>query len=233
MGAERPRKEQGYKSQGPAQIYSELAEWLIAPPWKGDYPKGYVSSNLTLTAICKFKYKMKKELLIGCGSQRDKRLALDNDHNWSNLTTLDINDHHNPDVVWDLCQFPLPFEDNTFDEIHAYEVLEHTGQQGDYKFFFAQFTEFWRILKPNGYMFATCPAWNSIWAWGDPSHTRVLQNVQLNFLSQKEYTNQIGVTPMSDFRYLYKADFEKIYDNTTESTFAFVIQAVKPSRISI
>jgi len=176
---------------------------------------------------------MKRELLIGCGSQRDKRLALDNDHNWSNLTTLDINATHKPDVIWDLCQFPLPFEDNTFDEIHAYEVLEHTGQQGDYKFFFAQFTEFWRILKPNGYLFATCPAWNSIWAWGDPSHTRVLQHVQLNFLSQKEYTSQIGKTRMTDFRDIYTADFEKVYDNTTEEAFAFVIQAVKPSRISI
>ena len=31
-------------------IHSELAEWLIAPPWKGDYPKGYESSNLSLTA---------------------------------------------------------------------------------------------------------------------------------------------------------------------------------------
>ena len=29
---------------------SELAEWLIAPPWKGDDPNGSVSSNLTLAA---------------------------------------------------------------------------------------------------------------------------------------------------------------------------------------
>lgn len=176
---------------------------------------------------------MKKELLIGCGSSHEKRFAIDNNSEWNNLVTLDINPDHKPDVVWDLCQFPYPFEDNTFDEIHAYEVLEHTGAQGDYKFFFAQFTELYRILKPGGYLFATCPAWNSIWAWGDPSHTRVLQHVHLNFLNQQEYTNQIGKTPMSDFRYLYKADFDKIYDQTNDVSFKFVIQAVKPSRISI
>ena len=31
-------------------LYSELAEWPIAPPWKGDDSKGSESSNLSLTA---------------------------------------------------------------------------------------------------------------------------------------------------------------------------------------
>ena len=106
-----------------------------------------------------------KELLIGCGSNIDKRLALENHFGWGNLVTLDINPDHNPDVVWDLEKLPLPFEDNEFDEIHAYEVLEHTGSQGDYKFFFAQFHEFWRILKKDGVLFVTCPLWNGKWAW--------------------------------------------------------------------
>ena len=83
---------------------------------------------------------MKRELLIGCGSSHRKNLTFDGTYEWSNLTTLDYNSDHNPDIVHDLCKFPLPFEDNVFDEIHAYEVLEHTGQQGDYKFFFEQFS---------------------------------------------------------------------------------------------
>lgn len=91
---------------------------------------------------------MKRELLIGCGSDLRKKLTADGTKEWTCLVTLDYCERHNPDVVWDLNNIPLPFDDNTFDEIHAYEVLEHTGTQGDYKFFFKQFEEFWRLLKP-------------------------------------------------------------------------------------
>lgn len=168
-----------------------------------------------------------RQLLIGCGSLKNKRLSLDGSKEWENLTTLDYNPDHRPDVVWNLMDFPLPFEDNTFDEIHAYEVLEHTGSQGDYKFFFAQFSEFWRVLKPNGHMLATCPSRHSAWAWGDPSHTRVLQQEHLIFLSQKEYAKQIGQTSMSDFRSIYKADFEALWVKEDADALMFIIKAIK------
>lgn len=170
---------------------------------------------------------MKKELLIGCGSDHKKRLTADKTREWDNLTTLDYNSDHNPNVVWDLMELPLPFNDQEFDEIHAYEVLEHLGQQGDYKLFFAQFSEFWRLLKPNGHFFATCPSRNSVWAYGDPSHTRVMQLEQLVFLSQAEYERQVGKTPMSDFRNIYKADFETVFQEDDGETIRFVLKAIK------
>lgn len=177
---------------------------------------------------------MRKELLIGCGSRMDKLFDMHGvEPGWHDLTRLDINSDHNPDVVWDLTKLPLPFEDNTFDEIHAYEVLEHTGSQGDYKFFFAQFDEFYRILKPDGFIIATVPVWNSIWAFGDPSHTRTIQAESLIFLDQSIYTERVGISPMSDFRYIYKSDFKLLDHKTADMTFAFVLQAIKPSRISI
>lgn len=172
---------------------------------------------------------MKKELLIGCGSARDKRLKCDDSNGWSNLTTLDYNSDHNPDVVWDLMHpYVLPEEwVNEFDEIHAYEVLEHLGQQGDYRLFFRQFSAFWRALKPNGHLLATVPSRHSIWAWGDPSHTRIIQPENLVFLSQKAYADQVGKTPMSDFRSIYKADFEVVYVHDDKETVVFVIKAIK------
>lgn len=155
---------------------------------------------------------MTSELLIGCGNSRDKRMSR---HTgplvWSNLTTLDFSPDAKPDVVHDLEVLPYPFEDNSFDEIHAYEVLEHTGQQGDWKFFFAQFGEFYRILKPNGCMFITIPTWNSMWAWGDPSHKRVLSLASFTFLVQEEYTKQVGNTSMSDYRETWKGDFRPVF----------------------
>lgn len=171
-----------------------------------------------------------KELLIGCGKTRDKRLWMKDNDKFKNLITLDIDPKCNPDVVWDLRDFPLPFGDNEFDEIHAYEVLEHTGQQGDYKLFFNQFSEFWRVLKPNGIFVATVPMWNSEAAWSDPSHTRVITPLSLVFLDQKEYEKQVGKTPMTDFRNIYFADFEKIHNENRTGTFIFGLRAIKPSR---
>lgn len=172
-----------------------------------------------------------RELLIGCGSRWIKQVTLTGRQEWNDLTTLDYNADHNPNVVWDLNQLPLPFEDDSFNEIHAYEVLEHTGRQGDYKFFFAQFSEFWRILRPNGIVVGTCPAPSSPWAWGDPSHTRIIQKENFVFLDQDQYTRQVGKTPMSDFRNIYKADFSLIYLKEDVQTI-FGLRAVKPSRIA-
>jgi hypothetical protein len=81
------------------------------------------------------------ELLIGCGSSRAKKLSTQGRSEWIGLVTLDYEKRHSPDVVHDLHD-PLPFDDDTADEIHAYEVLEHVGRQGDYKFFFQQFADF-------------------------------------------------------------------------------------------
>lgn len=176
---------------------------------------------------------MKTQLLIGCGKDRTKKMRLASDHNagWENLTTLDNNSDHTPCVLHDLTHLPLPFADESFDEIHAYEVLEHTGQQGDFRFFFAQFADFYRLLKPDGHLFATVPSRHSQWAWGDPSHTRIIQPESLVFLQQPIYTNAVGKTPMSDFRYIYTSDFDVVHCHDNGDMFSFVLKAVKPSRI--
>lgn len=176
---------------------------------------------------------------------------------FEHLVTLDNNASHKPDIICDLDSVyarenvngvitqsfiveewndhanPFIFErskiiaSNSFDEIHAYEVLEHIGRQGDATTFFAQFSEFHRILKPNGLLYATCPAWHSPWAWGDPSHSRVLTVGTLAFLSQEAYKLQVGKTPMSDFRHMYSADFEVVFADESTGTLLFCIRAIK------
>lgn len=209
-----------------------------------------------------------RELLLGCGNSRVKRLDTVGSYSeWQNLTTLDIDPACEPDIVFDLGSLgciPLPlrtfkrmknYEDSLmaiaetaryndavmiynksaaddansyFDEVHAYEVLEHCGAQGDYPLFFAQFREFWRILKPGGYFCATVPDWRSVWAWGDPSHTRIINEGTLVFLSQVQYKTQVGKTAMSDFRSLLTpADFEIVGARTSGEQFEFVLRAIK------
>ena len=170
------------------------------------------------------------ELLIGCGTRREKLLIVEGmPEDWTDLVTLDIDPNlkNPPDHIHDLEELPLPFEDNTFDEIHAYEVLEHTGHQGDWKFFFDQFYEFWRILKPGGFMCGTCPMWDGKWAWGDPGHKRIIHATSLVFLSQKEYKVQVGSGAMTDYRYYWDGDFECVALKESGETFGFVMQAVK------
>lgn len=173
------------------------------------------------------------ELLIGCGSRHDKQIALPGEsREWDHLVTLDINPDHKPDVVWDLNERPLPFEDNTFDSIRAFEVMEHLGQQGDFRSFFAEWSEWWRILKPDGVFIGTSPHWSSAWCWSDPGHTRAYGPELLTFLIQPQYTKQVGKTPMSDYRFVYKADFEPLHSEVKDGQFTYIFKAVKPSRIT-
>ena len=171
-----------------------------------------------------------RELLLGAGNRRLKHVyPQGGPQTFVNVTTLDIDPDCKPDLLWDLNQLPLPVLSNSFDEIHAYEVLEHLGTQGDWRGFFAEFAEYWRILKPSGILFGSCPDVTSRWAWGDPGHTRIIGPECLTFLSQAHYAAHVGKTPMTDYRSIYKADFELICNQIDEGTktFFFGLRAIK------
>lgn len=168
------------------------------------------------------------ELLIGCGTDRKKKVTIEGmPKEWSGeLVTLDIDETLNPDVVHDLNFCPYPFDDDMFDEIHAYDVLEHCGRQGDWRFFFDQFYEFWRILKPGGLFVGLVPAWDEVWAWGDPGHTRVIPKEMLSYLFQESY-EQVGNTAMTDYRFYWKGDFEPVALREDHGVLGFVLRAKK------
>ena len=146
---------------------------------------------------------MDKCLVLGCGNRRDSSLI--------NAVYLDIDPDCKPDVVHDLTKHPLPFKDEEFNKIYAVHVLEHLAYQGDVEFFFREFEEYWRILKPEGRFIGVCPLAGTKWAWGDPGHRRVIQKETLLFLDRDMY-NQVGVTTMGDYRYLYKKGNFKVVD---------------------
>ena len=199
-----------------------------------------------------------RELLIGCGHSREKRLsAPGTPSEFKNLLTLDFNEACRPDFVGDLNMWTWQvlhaskaadeakvtrpseygpgssFVSDSFDEIHAYEVLEHLGRQGDFVNFFACFSEIWRLLRGGGYLIGTCPSRFSGWLWGDPGHTRAITPECFTFLDQNEYARQLDTarpSSMSDYRNIYKADFKTVQTATNRDQFLFILQAVKPSR---
>lgn len=176
---------------------------------------------------------------------------------WENLFTLDINPEVEPDLVCDLdkpewvcaalteqgkicttsklnrdvIRTGRVIQKDFFDEVHAYEVLEHLGRQGYQEDLFSTFANLYRILVPDGLVLATCPSRYGGWLWGDPGHRRVITPETLVFLDQEQYATQAGKTAMSDYRYIWKSDFKIIesYDDR-KSTHSFVLQAIKPAR---
>jgi len=196
-----------------------------------------------------------RTLLLGCGNTRDKRSGIPGDprtfpeeartiEDREGLFTVDINPNCGALLLWDLNnigEYQLPWPHDHFDEIHMYEVLEHIGTQGDWRAFFDQFTEFYRLLKPNGLFVGSVPVLGSVNERIDPGHTRRFCTEWFVHLNQEEYTKQIGPkSMMTDYRWYYKADF--IFPMIGGKTFGigrhegidyFIIQAIKPSRISI
>lgn len=173
------------------------------------------------------------QLLLGCGHSRQKKLWLHGDEEWRDLVTVDVSPGVGADFVFDLSQM-LPFPDDSVEEIHLYDVLEHTGPQGDWRAFFAEFARYWRVLKPSGHLFGICPRWDGPWAWGDPGHTRVIQPETLSFLSQRVYAEQLDGPPetrtnRTDYRHVWRGDFDLVFTTQEEDTWAFVLRAIKPS----
>lgn len=180
-----------------------------------------------MSAVIKEGLADYRELMIGCGNSRNKRIQFAGiPKDFCDLTTMDLSSDCGADVVHDLNVLPYPFADNSFDEIHAYEVLEHCGVQGDWRFYFAQFSEFYRILKPNGYLMGTVPMWDSPWAWGDPGHTRIISKQCLSYLDQDHY-KQVGNNSSSDYRNVWKGNFQCTGFQESEHQFGFVMRAVK------
>ena len=171
------------------------------------------------------------ELLLGCGAARDKRIRWDKvPTDWQNVTTHDIDPDSGADTVHDLDVLPYPWADNSFDEIHAYEVLEHTGSQGDAKFFFAQFAELYRMLKPGGYLACTVPAWDSQVAWCMPDHKRVIAEGSIAILDHRYYADlgkPSGIAKADYRKQLGTTNFQTIAHKIEGDNFGFVLKAMK------
>lgn len=178
---------------------------------------------------------MQRSLLIGCGNSREKKITFEGRTEWAGaLTTLDMDPNCGPDVVMDYDNLGrrswrhpfgkrLPFPADTFDEMGAFDTLEHVGKQGDWKGYFLEFTEYHRILKPGGLFYIIVPVQED--AFADPGHTRFFQTNYFGFLSQIFYERNLGLgTSCTDYRWFYKANFDVLYIDQSSHHIACVLR---------
>jgi SAM-dependent methyltransferase len=164
---------------------------------------------------------MQRSLLIGCGHNHAKQVQYAGQAEWAGeLTKMDVSPICGADTIFDMDRVAvgrerMPFDDETFDEIGAFNTMEHWGRQGDFRGWFHECAEYWRILKPGGLMFILVPIGTD--ALADPGHTRFFQANYFGFLSQTFYErNEKLASSFSDYRWLWKLDFDVLYLNEYE-----------------
>lgn len=143
-----------------------------------------------------------------------------------------------PDMVCDLGHDAITLSDNSVDTILAWHVLEHVGQQGEAEQWFRAWEEMYRVLKPGGMLYGESPYYDGIWAWSDPTHTRVISEHSFVFFNQDSYRiESSAISPYRltcDFQWLGFTGMERGWAVITDPKdsrnrmIRFALQAIKP-----
>jgi len=104
-------------------------------------------------------------LSVGCGKQEKQ----------PDLIRLDISERVEPDLVWNLEQYPYPFEDSKFSTIECFDVIEHLQDIPKVM------EEFHRILEPGGIVKVTTPHFSCANSYIDPTHKYHLSYFSLDY----------------------------------------------------
>jgi hypothetical protein len=160
---------------------------------------------------------VQKSLLIGCGNDRTKKIFQGGHSEWTGqLVTLDMNPNCGADIVMNLGNMfsigapCLPFGDAEFDELGAYDSLEHWGKQGDWRGWFAEMAEYHRILKIGGLFGAIVPIGDDFFA--DPGHARFIHSNHFSMLNQQFYVDRLAAgAPIPDYRHCWKLNFDILH----------------------
>lgn len=137
---------------------------------------------------------MTRILHVGCGRKQVSAADLfasvglsPMDPHEATVTHLDADAALKPDIVCRLGTGAIPLPDDSVDMIVAWHILEHIGKQGEAAEWFQAWEELYRVLVPNGWIYAESPYHDSVWAWGDPTHTRAISEHAFVFFNQDSY----------------------------------------------
>jgi SAM-dependent methyltransferase len=90
----------------------------------------------------------------------------------------------------------IPFEDDFFDSVSAYDFIEHLPRalinDGQTRYPFVELMdEIWRVLKPRGLLYAVTPAYPRQEAFVDPTHTNVITAKTHEYFTSPHYLARI------------------------------------------
>lgn len=102
---------------------------------------------------------------------------------------IDCYEDVKPDMVYDLSQFPWPFEDNSVDAIRAFDFLEHIDQSKSVLLI----EEIYRILKDDGIFEFLVPSTEGNGAFMDPMHRSYWNRYSWIYFTDREWRDLYGI----------------------------------------
>ncbi len=136
----------------------------------------------------------KKILDLGCGPNKVK-----------GALGVDIIPMTGVDVVANFFELTYPFADNTFDEIHLIDVIEHLPNT------IKTMEEIYRIASPEAKIFIRVVNWNSIYTAMDPTHIKAFTEDSFDFYGSRPGRNYYTKARFEVVHvdYLYNPDVQK------------------------
>jgi hypothetical protein len=120
---------------------------------------------------------------------------------------INVDKFGEPDVKWDLEQFPWPWPDNSVGEINMTHVLEHLGRTPE--IFFKIVQELYRVCRHGAIVHIAVPHPRHDEFLNDPTHVRIVTPVTWTLFSKERnlYWKQNGFSN-SPLAVYYNVDFE-------------------------
>jgi SAM-dependent methyltransferase len=113
------------------------------------------------------------------------QLGCENDYKQGYIN-IDKSPSVNPDVVWDLEKQPLPFADNSVDEVLANAIVEHINN------FVPLMHELHRICKPGAKIHIMTSFYSAWGQYNDPTHVRFFGVHTFDYFKKGIYSHEVG-----------------------------------------
>ena len=139
------------------------------------------------------------KLNLGCGSKIDKDY-------------VNVDKYGDPDIRWDLEEFPWPWEDNTASEVMLNHVLEHLGQ--DPNVFIQIIKELYRVCKHEAIIKVRVPHPRHNSFLSDPTHVRPITGETMQLFNKEENRKWVEVGAANSTLGLYHDVDLRILEHT-------------------